>query len=249
MTVGRFANQIVVVTGAGGGIGSRLAVRFAREGARIVVIDKDVSAAQAVVAEVDALSLSAMSFGIDITNASNVNEAFGDIVSSHGKIDVLVNNAGGIRDGRVQSMSDEDWDEVINLNLRAAFLCTRAAAAPMLEARYGRVVNIASMSYLGNVGQSNYAAAKSGLVGLTRSLGLEMASCGITVNCVAPGLIHTARSANLPAQVLEKLQSTIPMRRSGTPDDIAEAVTYFASPAAGYVTRQVLHVSGGLEGF
>jgi 3-oxoacyl-[acyl-carrier protein] reductase len=245
----RFKDQVVVITGAGGGIGSRLAARFAQEGATVVLLDKDLDAARDVANEIERHSLSAKCYGIDITQADAVRTTFDDVAATFGRLDVLVNNAGGIRDGRIQTLSDDDWDDVMNLNLRAAFLCCRSAVVPMVASRYGRIVNIASMAYLGNAGQSNYAAAKAGLVGLTRSLGLEVATRGVTVNCVSPGLIETARSAQLPPEVLEKLSATIPMRRAGSPDDIAEAVCYFASPAAGFVTRQVLHVSGGHQGF
>jgi 3-oxoacyl-[acyl-carrier protein] reductase len=245
----RFTDQVAVITGAGGGIGSRLAMRFAGEGATVVLLDKDIDAANTVAAEIEGHGQRAKCYGVDITEAGAVRAAFDDVLKSFGRIDILVNNAGGIRDGRIQALSDEAWDEVVNLNLRAAFLCCRGAVVPMVERRYGRIVNIASMAYLGNAGQTNYSAAKAGLVGLTRALGLEVATRGITVNCVSPGLIETARSAQLPAEVLEKLSATIPMRRAGSPDDIAEAVSFFASPAAGFVTRQVLHVSGGHEGF
>ena len=246
---GRFEDQVVVITGAGGGIGSQLAVRFAQEGATVVLLDKDLDAAQHVASQIKGQSPTAKCYGIDITQANVVRTTFDDVLATFDRLDVLVNNAGGIRDGRIQTLSDEDWDEVMSLNLRAAFLCCRSAVVPMISRRYGRIVNIASMAYLGNAGQSNYAAAKAGLVGLTRSLGLEVATRGVTVNCVSPGLIKTPRSAQLPAEVLDKLSATIPMRRPGSPEDIAEAVCYFASPAAGFVTRQVLHVSGGHEGF
>lgn len=245
----RFEDQVAVITGAGGGIGSRLAMRFAQEGAKVVLLDKNIKAAQAVADGIDRQSGTARCYGIDVTDAVAVRATFDDVLVSFDRLDILVNNAGGIRDGRVQTLSDADWDEVVNLNLRAAFLCCRSAVVPMIERSYGRIVNIASMAYLGNAGQSNYAAAKAGLVGLTRSLGLELATRGVTANCVSPGLIMTPRSAQLPVEVLAKISATIPMRRAGNPDDIAEAVCYFASPAAGFVTRQVLHVSGGHEGF
>lgn len=167
-----------------------------------------------------------------------------------GGLDILVNNAGSFRDALIGNMSDSDWDQVCDLNLKAAFLCARAAVPQLRRSVAGRIINIASIAYRGNIGQTNYAAVKAGLVGLTRSLGLELARERITVNCVAPGIIDTPKSiAMLSDAVRERLIRMTPMRAMGKIDDIASAVLFFAFDLAAYTSRQVLHVSGGLEGF
>ncbi len=244
-----FGGKVVIVTGGGGDIGRGIALALASAGARVLVNDRDLPRAEDVAAQIKSLGGEAMANGADITNVTEVEALVQFTLSCWGEIQVLVNNAGGIDDALLSKMSEAQWDAVMNLNLKAAFLCSRAAHAALKESGCGRIVNIASMAYRGNVGQSNYAAAKAGLVGLTRSLGLELARDGICVNCVAPGLIATPKAQTLPQPVRERLLASVPMRRMGEVDDIAGAVLFFASDAARYISRQVLHVAGGFEGF
>jgi NAD(P)-dependent dehydrogenase (short-subunit alcohol dehydrogenase family) len=241
--------RVAVVTGAGGDLGRAIAQALAAGGARVLVNDRDLARAQDAAAAIVAAGGQAAADGADVTRADAVEAMVRAALQRWGAVDVLVNNAGGIDDALLGRMTDTQWDAVLALNLRAAFLCSRAALGALRASRNGRIVNVASMAYRGNVGQANYAAAKAGLVGLTRSLGLELARDGISVNCVAPGLIDTPKSRALPATVRDRLLVTVPMRRMGQVGDIATAVMFFASDGARYVTRQVLHVSGGFEGF
>ncbi len=240
---------VAIVTGGGGDIGRGIALALAANGVCVLVNDRDLLRAKAVAAEIVESGAHAAADGSDVTRAEHVERMVRAALARWGALHVLVNNAGGIDDALLGKMTEAQWDAVLDLNLKAAFLCSRAAQAALRASGRGRIVNIASMAYRGNVGQSNYAAAKAGLVGLTRSLGLEMARDGVSVNCVAPGLIDTPKSRALPAAVRERLVATVPMRRMGEVDDIAAATVFFASDAARYVSRQVLHVAGGFEGF
>lgn len=241
--------RVALVTGGGGGIGSCVCRRLAEAGAKVAVNDTNAGAVDRVVAEITQAGGIARSGIADITDTDAVNAMVAGIAADWGGVDILVNNAGFVRDRRVQKMSDEEWDSVVDLCLKAQFLCARAVVPAMVEKRHGRIVNISSMAYRGNVGQANYAAAKAGVIGLTTALGLELAGRGITVNCIAPGLIATPNLATFPQDVVDRLVASIPVGRTGQPDDIANAVLFFASDASGFVTRQVLHVSGGNEGF
>lgn len=241
--------RVAVVTGGGGDIGRGIALALAAEGACVLVNDIDFGRAQDAAAAISARQAEAAADGGNITRAEAASAMVAAAIARWGALDILVNNAGGIDDALIGRMSDAQWDAVLDLNLRAAFLCSRAALAALRRSGRGRIVNIASMAYRGNVGQANYAAAKAGLVGLTHALGLELARDGISVNCIAPGLINTPKSQSLAPAVRDRLVATVPMRRMGEVADIAAAVVYFASDAARYVTRQVLHVSGGFEGF
>ncbi|MBM3555777.1 MAG: SDR family oxidoreductase [Alphaproteobacteria bacterium] len=245
----RLDGRTALITGAGGDLGRGMALRLAEEGARIVVNDKNRAKAEETVALVAARGGQAIADAADITDAKDVGRMVGEAIGRFGGLDILVNNAGDIRDSLLVRMSDADWDFVLNLNLKGSFNCTRAVAPHMIERKAGRVVNITSMAYRGNIGQTNYVCAKSGIVGLTHASGLELARYGITVNCVAPGLIDTPKAATLDAATRERLVKMTPMRRMGEIVDIANAVLFFASDEAKYVTRQVMHVSGGMEGF
>ncbi|MHC6225355.1 SDR family NAD(P)-dependent oxidoreductase [Pseudomonas sp. X10] len=237
--------QVAVVTGAARGIGLGIAARLAQAGVTTYLFDRDEAALEEALRQLRGEGLSVEGIALDLTEAEAVNSAFAKVAEAHAALDFLVNNAGVVRDKRFLSMSEEDWDLVVNTNLRAQFLCCRAALPLMLERRFGRIVNLSSRAWLGGFGQANYSAAKGGVVSLTRSLALEFAAKGITVNTVAPGIVDTPLFRNFDEQVQARLKDTVPVKRIGTPDDIANAVAFFLSPASGYVTGQTLYVCGG----
>lgn len=242
-------DRVAIVTGAGGDLGRGMALRLAQAGASVLVNDSAFARAQQTCKLIVEAGGRAVADQSDVTDSAAVSAMVEHAMQALGRLDILVNNAGGIRDAGIDKMSDDDWDQVHDLNLKAAFLCARAAVPRLRCSEAGRIVNIASMAYRGNIGQTNYAAAKAGLVGLTRSLGLELARDHITVNCVAPGLIETPKAAGLAEAVRERLIRMTPMRCMGKIDDIANAVLFFASDMAAFTSRQVMHVSGGMEGF
>ena len=238
--------QTALVTGASRGIGRAVALALAAEGAEVVVnYASSPEAAEAVVAEIQAKGGSAYALKADVSDEASVDDLIKTVLKRSERIDVLVNNAGITRDGLLMRMKTEDWQAVINLNLTGVFLCTRAVARPMLKQRSGRIINITSVvGLMGNAGQANYAAAKAGVVGLTRSSAKEMASRGITVNAVAPGFIATDMTKDLEA---DAILSAIPLGRFGSPDQVAGAVRFLAAdPASAYITGQVLQVDGGM---
>jgi 3-oxoacyl-[acyl-carrier protein] reductase len=245
--VNRFSDQIVIVTGGGQGLGAAMAHRFAAEGATVVIgdIDKHTAAAQAdrLRAEFDGMGEGT---GIDVTDSTAVTAWIDDVAARHGRVDVLINNAGIIRDNRITDISDADWHAVVDVSLTGSFYCARAVIPHMRGRGYGRIVSFSSMSWRGNFGQANYVAAKAGIVGLTRTIALETARDGITANAIAPGLIETPMLASMNAAARDKLVGKVPQRVTGQPTDIAEATTFLASPAARYITGVVLDVDGGL---
>ena len=245
----RLAGKTAIITGAGGDLGRGTAVRLTEEGARVLVNDIRLERAEETVAMVTGAGGEAMANAADITDAEAVGAMVEQALSAWGQVDILVNNAGDIRDSLIAKMSEEAWDWVLDLNLKGSFLCTRAVAPHMIERTSGRIVNLSSLAYKGNIGQANYVAAKSGIVGLTQASGLEFARYGISVNCVAPGLIDTPKTDTLDQATRERLVRLTPMRRMGDIVDIANAILFFVSDEAKYVTRQVIHVSGGMEGF
>ena len=238
--------QIALVTGASRGIGRSVALGLADAGAEVVVnYSSSPDAADAVVAEIKDSGGKAYALQANVADEEAVNGLIKTVIERSGRIDVLVNNAGITRDGLLMRMKTDDWQAVINLNLSGVFLCTRAVARPMLKQKSGRIINITSVvGLMGNAGQSNYAAAKAGVVGFTRSAAKEMASRGITVNAVAPGFIATDMTKDLDA---EGILAAIPLGRFGTPEQVAGAVRFLAAdPAAAYITGQVLQVDGGM---
>ncbi len=240
-------NQVAVVTGAGRGIGRAIALRLAAAGADIVCLSRTAENAANVSAEVQALGRRAWAKTVDVAEAQAVDATAAEIISEAGRVDILVNNAGVTRDGLLMRLSDDDWDTVINTNLRGAFTFIKALSRLFLKQRSGRIINIASViGLIGNAGQANYAASKAGLIGLTKSVAREFASRGVTCNAIAPGFIETDMTALLEAKIKEDLLQRIPLRRLGQAEDIAEAALYLAGPGGRYVTGQVLTVDGGL---
>ena len=244
----RFENQTAIVTGAGRGIGHAIAVRLASEGARVACVSRSEENAKRTSDELNvARADSAKPYAVDVADHEAVQKIGAQILEEFGKIDILINNAGVTRDGLAMRMSIEDWDTVINTNLRGAFSFTQAIMRAMIKQRSGRIINITSViGLIGNAGQTNYAASKAGLIGLTKSLARELASRNITVNAVAPGFITTDMTAGLSDEIKKTIQSQIPLGKTGTPEDVASAVAFLASAEANYITGQVVCVDGGM---
>ncbi|MBI5484244.1 MAG: 3-oxoacyl-[acyl-carrier-protein] reductase [Deltaproteobacteria bacterium] len=239
--------KIAVITGASRGIGRSIALALAAKGATIVAVDMDQAATDAIVAELQAAGSKALAVVANVTVPGDAERMIDAATEAFGRVDILVNNAGITRDGLLMRMKDEDWDAVLNVNLKGAFLCTRAAFKAMSKQRYGRIINIASVvGQMGNAGQANYCASKAGLIGLTKSNAREMAKRNITVNAVAPGFIATAMTDALSDKVRAELTAQIPLERLGSADDISNAVVFLASEASGYITGHVLSVNGGM---
>ena len=244
----RFENQVAIVTGAGRGIGHAIAVRLASEGARVASVSRTEGNAQRTAAEINAARAdAAKAYSVDVSDHASVQQIGAQILSDFGRVDILVNNAGVTRDGLSMRMSVEDWDTVLNTNLKGAFNFVQAVQRSMIKQRSGRIINISSViGLIGNAGQANYAASKAGLIGFTKSLAREVASRGITVNALAPGLIETDMTKVLSDDVRKNILSKIPLGALGQPDDVASAVAFLASAEAKYITGQVLAVDGGM---
>ena len=245
--MGQLTNQIAVVTVAGRGIGRAIALKFAAEGADVVCVSRTQENSEKVANEIGALGRKAWAFAVDVADSAAVNAAAVKILADCGKVDILVNNAGITRDGLLMRMSDEDWDTVLNTNLKGAFFFTKAFSRTFARQRSGRIINISSViGLIGNAGQCNYAASKAGLIGFTQSVAKELASRGITVNAIAPGFIETDMTSELKPEMRDAILKQIPLGSFGSAEDIAGAALFLASPAARYVTGQVLTVDGGM---
>jgi 3-oxoacyl-[acyl-carrier protein] reductase len=240
-------DKVAIITGASRGIGRSISLALAAQGAKIVAVDIDLVATEAFVAELKAQGTDAVAVLGNVTVADDVENMFKVAKETFERVDILVNNAGITRDALLVRMKDEDWDAVMTVNLKGAFLCTRAAAKIMSKQRYGRIINISSVvGQMGNAGQANYCASKAGLIGLTRSNARELAKRNVTVNAVAPGFIATDMTDALPEAKKQELAAQIPLERLGTADDIANAVLFLAADNSGYITGQVIGVNGGM---
>lgn len=241
------ADKIAVVTGAGRGIGRAVALAYAKMGADVVCVSRTEENSAKVAAEVEELGRRAWAVAVDVSDTAAVDAAAKGILESTGRVDILVNNAGVTRDNLLMRMSEEEWDTVINTNLKGAFNFTKALTRPFIKQRSGRIINIASViGLIGNAGQSNYAASKAALIGFTKSVAKELAPRGITANAIAPGFIETDMTAALDDKVRESIIGNVPLGRFGSPDDIAHTAVFLALEASGYITGQVLTVDGGM---
>ncbi len=239
--------RVALVTGASRGIGKGIAMRLARDGRRVVLASRSQGPLDELKSEIEAAGGSASVLVVDVGDPEALQRAVEKVAEVEGRLDILVNNAGITRDGLALRMSDADFDEVVRVNLKSAFVACRAAARAMMKGRFGRIVNIGSTSgVVGNAGQANYAAAKAGLIGLTKSFARELGGKGVTANVIAPGFIETDMTSVLPDEVRQRVQEAMAVKRLGTPEDIAAAVAYCSSDDAGYLTGQVICVDGGL---
>jgi 3-oxoacyl-[acyl-carrier protein] reductase len=238
---------VALVTGAAQGIGKAVALLLARNGAEIIVSDINLEKAEETAKEVQALGRKALAIKVDVAKLDDVEKMVGAILARFGQVDILVNNAGIARDKLILRMTEEDWDAVLNINLKGTFNCTKAVVRHMSKQRSGKIVNIASVvGEMGNAGQGNYAASKAGVIGFTKTIAREFAQRGINVNAIAPGYIETPMTDALPDKAKEELKRLIPMDRLGKPEDVAEAVLFLVSEASSYITGQVLNVNGGI---
>jgi 3-oxoacyl-[acyl-carrier protein] reductase len=244
--------RVAFVTGAGRGIGAATALRLAEDGARVILADIDPEGCKQVAANIEKVGSQALAVSCNVADREAVESAVQQGVERFGRLDILVNNAGVLRDNLLFKMSDDDWDTVMNVHLKGAFLCSRAAQKYMVEQKYGRIISLSSVSALGNRGQANYSTAKAGLQGFTRTLAIELGPFGITANAVAPGFIDTEmtratarRQGHDPQQVIEMASKSIPVRRVGQPRDVANVICFLASEESSYVTGQILYVAGG----
>ena len=242
-----FQGQVGLVTGGTRGIGKAIAVNLARKGVHVIIGGRNEQSVQEEASAIASLGVKSLGLRLDVSNPDDVKSVFERIRNEFKRIDILVNNAGITKDGLLMRMKEESWDAVIEVNLKGVFLCTKEAIADMVKQRYGRVVNITSVAgFMGNPGQANYSAAKAGIMGLTKTVAREYANRGITVNAVAPGFIETSMTDVLPDKLKEEVKKLIPLGKFGDVNDVANAALFLASPDAGYITGQVIHVNGGM---
>ena len=253
--MGRLEGRVAFITGAARGIGAATALRMAEEGAHVALVDIDTEACQRVAEEIGRLGSEGLVIPCNVADSNMVQNAVDKTASHFGQLDILVNNAGVLRDNLLFKMSEDDWDTVLDVHLKGAFLCSRAAQKYMVEQKYGRIVSLSSSAALGNRGQANYSSAKAGLQGFTRTLAIELGPFGITVNAVAPGFIDTEMTRSTarrqgfnPDEVIANATKTIPVRRVGQPRDVANVICFLSSEEAGFVSGQIIYVAGGPRG-
>jgi len=239
--------QVALVTGASRGIGAAIAQALGKQGAVIIGTATSASGAEAITAHLKTAGVSGVGMALDVTQPEQIDAVLKQISEQYGDVTILVNNAGITKDTLLMRMKDEDWDAVLNTNLKSVFRMSQAVLRPMMKARQGRIINISSVvGHMGNAGQTNYAAAKAGMTGFTKSMAQEVGSRGITVNCVAPGFIDTDMTAELPEEIKAKMLERIAVGRLGQAEEIAATVAFLASPAAAYITGETIHVNGGM---
>jgi NAD(P)-dependent dehydrogenase (short-subunit alcohol dehydrogenase family) len=237
--------RTAVITGSGSGIGKAIAISLAKKGAQVVICDLQQEKIDEVVAEINEFNSHVIGIKADVTKKEEVQLLFDQAIEQFKTIDILVNNVGISRDRKIENMSEEEWDSVLNVNLKSYFLCTQAAIPHFKEQKYGRIINISSRAWLGGHGQANYSSAKGGVVSLTRTTAIELAKHNVTANCIAPGLIDTPLFRSFSQDIQERLIKIQPIDRIGKPEEIANAVNFFASDESGYITGQIIHVCGG----
>lgn len=236
-----------MITGGGSGIGEATVLRFSEEGAKVAINDVNVDNANSVAKKIRAKGRDVLVCIADVCKKSDVEDMVNQILEQFGRLDILVNNAGINRDSFVKKMSEEQWDKVIDINLKGTFLCAQAALNPMIKQNSGRIINTASIGALGNIGQANYSASKAGVIGLTKTLALEGARYNITVNCVSPGATNTPMTKKLPPEIAQKIKDKIPLKRFAEPNEIADIHLFLASDESSYITGQVIFVDGGIS--
>jgi len=243
------SERVAIVTGGGRGIGRAIALKLAEVGATVVINDVgDSKPAEGVAEEIREMGRESLVVLADVSQSTEVASLVNDTVEKYGKIDILVNNAGITRDQLIMRMSDDEWDKVLGINLKGVFVCSKAVLRPMMKQRWGRIISISSIvGLIGNPGQANYASAKAGIIGLTRTIAKEVASRGITANAIAPGFIDTPMTQQLPEERKQELMNQVPLGFLGTPRDVAEVVAFLASEEARYITGQVVTVDGGIS--
>lgn len=242
-----YTDKVALVSGAGRGIGREIALELAKAGCTVICVSRNESSCGSVAEEIRACGGKAESFAFDVSDSGQVKEKCAEVLKKYGAVDILVNNAGITRDNLLMRMSDEEWNAVISTNLSSYFYLSRNLVRAMMGKRWGRIINISSVSGIaGNAGQANYSAAKAGIIGFTKTLARELAARNITANAVAPGFIETDMTAKLPENIMEAAKAAIPLKRFGKPDDIARVCAFLASEEASYITGQVISVNGGL---